>query len=172
MVKNSGGKRCKSRAAKHTGDFTRQSMMLPSPPSEQVALVLNMHGPHCTVLTTDGIQRTCMIRKKFRGRNKRQNFITKGSWVLVGLREFSSETVGGKNKLAPCDLLSTYSDANRSELISTFGMDDFASFFESEHETFDVRDITFDKEVLEHDNKSSNSEEALQCGEEVCIDDI
>jgi initiation factor 1A len=50
----------------------------------------------------DGVERLCVMRKKFRGRGKRDNMVGKGSWVLVGLREWESSS---RNK---CDLIEVY----------------------------------------------------------------
>ena len=38
------------------------------------------------VLCIDNISRMLIIRKKFKGRNKRNNMVGLNSWVLAGLR--------------------------------------------------------------------------------------
>lgn len=62
-------------------------------------------GQHCEVLCADGISRLCVIRNKFRGRGKRDNTLVRGTWVLVGCREWETPPEG---KLAKCDLLHVY----------------------------------------------------------------
>jgi len=59
-------------------------------------------GGMISVVCMDGVERLCVMRKKFRGRGKRDNMIGKGSWVLVGLREWESSS---RNK---CDLIEVY----------------------------------------------------------------
>ena len=59
-------------------------------------------GGMMNVMCIDGVERLCVMRKKFRGRGKRDNMVGKGSWVLVGLREWESSS---RNK---CDLIEVY----------------------------------------------------------------
>ena len=40
------------------------------------------------VMDEDGNELNCHMGGKFRGRNKRQNIVEKGKWLLVGLREW------------------------------------------------------------------------------------
>ena len=58
------------------------------------------------VTCSDGAERLCVIRRKFRGRHKRSNEVTTGSLVLVGLYEWAAKAQGKKQK---CDLLHVYS---------------------------------------------------------------
>ena len=45
----------------------------------------------------DGVERIVHIRGKFSGKGKRDNFVTTGSWVLVGLHEWEkSDDVAAK----------------------------------------------------------------------------
>ena len=62
------------------------------------------------VFCNDEVTRLCIIRKKFKGRNKKYNIVNIDSIVLVGLRTW--EVVGEKKK-PKVDLLCTY---NSSEL--------------------------------------------------------
>jgi hypothetical protein len=66
----------------------------------------------CYVRLLDGStgDRLCIIRNKFKGRGKRDNILDTGSWVLVGLREWSS-------KQDTCDLLEVYNAAERDRLM-------------------------------------------------------
>jgi hypothetical protein len=58
----------------------------------------------------DEKERRCVIRGKFRSsRGKRDNFISKGSWVLVGVRDWSSD-----NQV--CDLLEVYNENDKIKL--------------------------------------------------------
>jgi translation initiation factor IF-1 len=90
MVRNiSGGTGTKSLARKLTGNHS-SVVPLPSNPLEKIALVSKIHGSHCDVTLEDGSSLICHIRSKFRGRNKRGNTISVGSFVLIGLREWES----------------------------------------------------------------------------------
>jgi len=68
----------------------------------------------CHVLCQDNKTRLCFIRGKFRGRGKRDNMISNGRWILVGLRDYESEKAGGK--MDNCDLLDVYSDQDKERL--------------------------------------------------------
>jgi hypothetical protein len=70
----------------------------------------------CHVLCQDNKTRLCFIRGKFRGRGKRDNMISNGRWILIGLRDYESEKAGGK--LDNCDLLDVYSDQDKERLKS------------------------------------------------------
>ena len=74
---------------------------------------------HCI---DDGM-RLCHIRGKFTGRRKRDNFVTIGGWVMVGLRECDDAIVTAAShasgqKLAGCDLLEVYSSSEKEQLKS------------------------------------------------------
>ena len=84
-------------------------------------------GKECHVICQDGIKRLCHIRGKFSGKKRRDNILSKGIWVLVGLREFETKhegagqvcatsTTGKLNKLDKCDLLEIYSDKDKDYL--------------------------------------------------------
>ena len=53
------------------------------------------------------------MRNKFRGRGKRDNVISVGTWLLIGLREFESVKEGKKQT---CDLLEVYKDSDKQKL--------------------------------------------------------
>jgi len=90
MVRNiSGGTGTKSLARKLTSNHS-SVVPLPSNPLEKIAIVSKIHGSHCDVTLEDGTSLICHIRSKFRGRNKRGNTISVGTFVLVGLRDWES----------------------------------------------------------------------------------
>jgi translation initiation factor IF-1 len=74
----------------------------------------NMFQCHCI----DNIVRICCIRGKFSGRNKRDNTIVPGTWILIGLREWENTTSlnNGIKKLQQCDLLEIYSGISKERL--------------------------------------------------------
>ena len=75
------------------------------------------------VKCVDGYERLCHIRGKFTGRSKRENALSQGTWVLIGLRqwdadkEFALKTskIPGKS-IQKCDLLEIYTPAEREKL--------------------------------------------------------
>jgi initiation factor 1A len=70
-------------------------------------------GGMADVLCNDGIVRLLVIRRSFRGRNKRDNFVALNSVVLVGIRQWEVVAVGKKSK---ADLLYIYSKSQVYEL--------------------------------------------------------
>jgi len=120
MVKNiNGGSGHKGKARKHTTNNSNSNMIntrLALIDGELYAQVTkNMGNGMCHVICQDGKTRLCIIRGKFRGRGKRDNTITNGKWILIGLREYESEK---KDKLENCDLLEVYQDTDKARLIS------------------------------------------------------
>ena len=91
MVKNTtGGSGAKSLARKLTSSSS-SAVPLPSSEDEVIAIVSKIHGAHCDVLLHDGTKLICHIRNKFRGRNKRQNVLSVGSFVLTAIRSWQSD---------------------------------------------------------------------------------
>jgi len=118
MVKNSGGNKCKRGAQKHmTGANLRHlHEKNPEEPCEMYAVVVKLYGgSNCEVLCEDDVTRMCIIRNKFRGRGKRDNFLCTGVWVLVGTRSWEIKHSG---KLLNCDLLYVYSDDEKQKLLT------------------------------------------------------
>ena len=66
------------------------------------------------MLCDDDKERLCMIRCKFSGRNKSSNFISNGSWCIIGLRDWQTTK---KGKLEICDLIEIYSHDEKTNLI-------------------------------------------------------
>lgn len=73
-------------------------------------------GGMCSVKCEDGSTRTCVMRSKFRGRDKRNNMLSMGTWLLVGARDWEGSAHG---KPAKCDLLEVYSQSEKETLIQT-----------------------------------------------------
>ena len=114
MVKNKvGGNKAKKYGRKHmVGDnmpvkvrFTKEG--------EMYAIVIKHYGQgRMDVLCEDDQIRSCVIRKKFRGRHKHNNKAVVGYFIMVGLRDW--ETSKDKEN---CDLLETYDDQEKEKLI-------------------------------------------------------
>ena len=114
MVRNTkGGKGAKSMARKSfasSGTFP-----IPTSDMEQFAIVSKMYGPSCHVLLNDGSTILCHIRNKFKGRHKSANLISVGSIILIGFRDWESET-NRKN----ADLLFVYDNVQANSLADRF----------------------------------------------------
>ena len=117
MVKNKkGGSKHKKMARKNVSSNNYENIKLVESTNkyELYACVTRLLGNGMAeVLCNDEKKRLLIIRGKFCGRNRRDNQITLGSLVLVGIREWE---VVKKNKLPKSDLLYVYSKTQTSEL--------------------------------------------------------
>ena len=121
MVKNTtGGSKAKGQARKVGGGGQTHRLHISHDELEVYAVAVRAYGKAMfEVLCVDNIKRLCHIRGKFKGRGKRDNFITVGTYLLVGLREWESqEALIGKTKLPNCDLIAVYSDQDKDRLKS------------------------------------------------------
>ena len=125
MVKNeAGGCKGKKVARKHTTK-KKNELRLSLSSDEKYAIVKKVLGNTCDVICDDGKDRRCIIRGKFTGRNKRDNMLDSGVYVLIGMREWVVEDVtqggsGGNNKgIRYCDLLEVYNSMERDILRRT-----------------------------------------------------
>ena len=109
MVKNTtGGSKTKGQARKFVTAKPSNALRLSQDEYESYAQVIKMLGNGmCHVLCMDGVTRLCHIRGKFRGRGKRDNFISNGSWILAGLREWEEGKESSKGKLQNCDTVTS-----------------------------------------------------------------
>lgn len=130
MVRNTGGggahKRC---ARKHSAPASNSHQQTRrKEEGEEYAIVTAMSGgQHCQVMCADEHARTCVIRKKFRGRGKRDNTLALGTWVLVAPRDDWERREPGSTKLCKCDLLEVYSSGERERLLASPGDCDFSA---------------------------------------------
>jgi hypothetical protein len=119
MVKNTfGGCKAKSFARKNLS-ISSSTFISPSSPFECVGCVHKLLGNgRCIVkiIHPSITEIQCVIRNKFRGRSKRNNLITIGSFVLIGLYDWEAPNFKGS------DLLHVYSDEDISILRNSFNM--------------------------------------------------
>ena len=114
MVKNTQGGKHKNQARKHLTAPTSSRLRLPEDDMECFAKVTAMSGNgmcrvavvHKNELLPDVC---CHIRGKFRGKNKRRNLVLRDSFVLIGLRDWTTD-------LKDCDLLEVYPVESYSNL--------------------------------------------------------
>jgi len=141
MVKNIvGGCKSKKMARKTCQTASIPSTMLTirysSNENEEYAMVKKMFGNgRCLVLTNKDKELHCIIRNKFRGRSKRGNVVSIGSFILVGLREWESKT-GYKT----CDLLEVYEE---DEVMLLKNNKDFQTLIKETEEKEDIFSCSF-----------------------------
>lgn len=119
MVKNvHGGKGHKGFARKNAVSGKAHSKLRVAEEAGEVYARVSkiLGGSNLHVECMDTKQRLCHIRGKFKGRGKRDNTVVVGTWVLVGLRDWSASGSSKKDKLEECDLLEVYRDADKSRL--------------------------------------------------------
>jgi translation initiation factor 1A len=188
MVKNTtGGSKAKGQARKFV-NAPKQSnnLRVSQDECEVYAQVTKMLGNGmCHVLCIDNNTRLCHIRGKFRGRGKRDNFISNNNWVLVGLREWELDKQDTSNKpnakLQNCDLLEVYSQLDIDRLKNTIDEDwsIFNNGFDKNKKEEDDFDFIDEKnseyiELIEKELSSGNNNISIkiQEEEEINIDDI
>jgi len=128
MVRNEGGgNKMKHLARKHVNGSSQQQankfLRVSLCKEEIYAYIMRLLGNSmCMVKCVDGYERLCHIRGKFTGRSKRENALSQGTWVLVGLRqwdaekEFASKVSKTEKNIQKCDLLEIYSSSEREKL--------------------------------------------------------
>jgi initiation factor 1A len=110
MVKNFGGKNSKKIGRKYVSSYTKggNKLRLTQDEDEIYACVSKMLGNGmCHVLCCDNVQRICIIRNKFRGRGKRDNNLSMGTYVIIGKRSWETNCNAENSK---CDLIEVYND--------------------------------------------------------------
>ena len=117
MVKNLGGNKSKRGARKHTQPSNSGNTRKASQEGEIYASITNVFGNgRAEMVCMDGVKRLLVIRKKFKGRNKRDNTVAKGTWVLAGRRMWEVRCADDKEV---CDLLEVYSASDMDHLKSS-----------------------------------------------------
>ena len=159
MVKNNkGGSKSKKIARKHVNAAVNKTIRRVSEDGEMYAIVVNHFGGQCEVVTTDGVTRLCILRGKFKGRARRDNNIKKGSWVMIGVREWEMRE-DGKEK---CDLLCVYSDLDRDELKQSKDV----NFAALDKVNTEMTGVEIDNNVVFKDDNTSDYNTILEENEE------
>jgi translation initiation factor IF-1 len=131
MVLNTkGGSNAKKIANKHVNK-TKSGLRLSENKNEIYGIVKKLNGNTFDVLCYDKKIRRCILRGKFKGRGKRDNLISTETWVLIGLRDFSTATASATASATAtattteyklCDLLEVYSSSEKESLKRTHGI--------------------------------------------------
>ena len=116
MVKNNtGGNKSKGFARKNL--VKRDSALRVAREEGEIyaQAVKVMGGSIASAIDINGNPLRAHIRGKFRGRGKRDNFISPGTWLLVGLHDWQSEKAK-PSELRDCDILEVYSETDKNRL--------------------------------------------------------
>ena len=160
MVKNKkGGSSHKKMARKFVNNNSgpRKLRKAKLNDGEIYAKVLQMYGNGmCNVICSDNVERLCIIRRRFKGRNKRDNMVGLNSILLVGRREWE---LVADNKKQKVDLLYVYNESDVKELVKEEGFSQIV-WPESEHEKDKndygvefTNDINYQEEEVVVENK-------------------
>jgi len=119
MVKNFGGKHGKKIARKNAHSNTEgnnnRKMRFAHGDEEMYGIVTKCLGNgQFLIVCNDQVERLCILRNKFTGRNKQSNMLSIGSWVIVGLRTWETSN---KNKRDKCDMLEVYTNNEKHKLL-------------------------------------------------------
>ena len=187
MVKNkTGGNKSKKTARKHmnqTGSSYNRKLRLIEEQGENYAAVIKiLGGPNCEVICNDGVRRQCIIRNKFRGRDKRDNNISPGVWILVGVRDWEART----SKSTKCDLLEVYT-SNEKEKLKTIKSINFTNLIKAfeddlsksmDNIVFEDDSISIRKKNIINNNSDNNSDDEIddviddEIDDEIDVDEI
>lgn len=119
MVKNFGGKHGKKIARKNAHSNSEAShnrkLRFANGSEELYGLVTKCLGNgQFLIMCIDQVERLCVIRNKFTGRNKQSNMISVGSWAIIGLRTWETTKPNKKEK---CDMLEVYTNNEKHKLL-------------------------------------------------------
>jgi initiation factor 1A len=166
MVKNVNGGKHKNQARKHAIDCNKK-LRLRGGELELYAVVLSkLGGNKLEVYCMDGAKRLCIMPGKFTNR-RRDNMVEKGSWILIGLRDW--ETAKEREN---CDLLEAYNENEKKKLKNT--INENWNVFEPKTVEEDVVHFTNDYEEQQETirNEIRNNDYSVTMNEIVDIDDI
>jgi len=167
MVKNTGGNKTKGQARKFINSDDKKDTKKLRESSDlleiycQVEKVLG-NGMY-NVICLDGKNRLCHSAGKFRGRNKKDNFVSLGTWLLVGLREY--EAGGSNKKLQNCDLLEVYTDSEKERLKTTVNQD-WSMFIKNDNKnSFTTNEVVVSSENVMFGDSNTMEYQALMSAE-------
>ena len=147
MVKNKvGGNKAKKFARKNMGETMQNKKLRFSQHEDEVYGIVNkiVGNGQVIVMCQDGIERLCFIRNKFSGRNKHNNLINSGSWVIIGKRSWETPK---ENKLEKCDLLEIYTN-NEKHILQQECNIDFTNLLKEEYKLSNIDVNNEDENVI------------------------
>ena len=157
MVKNEGGGCNGKKVARKHKTKGKNDLRLSNSADEKYAIVKKLLGNTCDVICEDGVNRRCIIRGKFTGRNKRDNMLDSGTYILIGMREWVDEAGHSRhadeNNVKYCDLLEVYNSMERDILRRTHNI--FSSLKDESGNKYEDRDTNVmfvDENTLKYQN--------------------
>lgn len=168
MVKNTqGGSKHKSQARKNANPNVSNNIRYPQEDGECFAKVVKMLGNGmCSVNLVYNDQLysniVCHIRGKFRSKNKKNNFVSIGSTLLVGLRTWSSN-------INACDLLDIYNDIHLSNINLPYSLSAQPNF---NHDSFVFSNNSHSDNTLFHNNLSIIDDNIIHHNHDIDFDHI
>ena len=190
MEKNTlGGNKSKGFARKNTVKRETRLRVAEEEGEIYAQAVKVMGGSIASAIDIEGNPLRAHIRGKFRGRGKRDNFISPGTWLLVGLHAWEADK---PDEIKNCDVLEVYSDLDKQRLMTSVTSVNWSIFLSndtnSSHATTDDKedarftfedDVTQEYEQLIATTTKSNLkaaatavEQAQEYEEEINVDDI
>ena len=114
MPRNKKGGSGHKKMANKTGETDSKELVISRDKDELYAVVIKNYGNgRSEVLCNDGRKRLLNIPKRFRGRNKWDNMVSPGTYVLVGIRSWE---VRATSKMQKCDLIYVYDTTELTRL--------------------------------------------------------
>ena len=174
MVKNKfGGNRHKKMASKDVKMVHTRKTRYIKEDGEMYARVTKMSGGgHAVIDCDDGVERTLVIRNKFKKRNKRDNTLSEGTYVLAGIRLW--EVIAPKKK-QKADLLYVYGKSEVEDikkkckiLFSTINEDNEDVSIEFVNNDTEIEDI----KLPANNNTTKKLNLKTEKGDDISWDDI
>jgi hypothetical protein len=135
MVKNStGGNKSKGFARKNLVKRDT-ALRVAQEEGEIYAQAVKVMGCNiASAIDIDGNPLRAHIRGKFRGRGKRDNFITPNTWLLVGLHDWQSNKIKAGD-VKDCDILEVYNDTDKNRLRNSVTTINWSKFVVNDSKT-------------------------------------
>ena len=134
MVKNStGGNKSKGFARKNLVKRDNALRVAQEDGEIYAQAVKVMGGSIASAIDINGNPLRAHIRGKFRGRGKRDNFISPGTWLLVGLHNWKTSSKPGEQR--DCDILEVYNDTDKNRLKNTITTINWTTFINNDTKT-------------------------------------
>jgi len=162
MVKNStGGNKSKGFARKNLTKKDNKLRIAQEEGEIYAQAVKVMGGSIVSAIDINGNQLRGHIRGKFRGRGKRDNFISPNTWLLVGLHSWENNEEQIKN----CDVLEVYSETDKTRLKNTINNVNWSKFIANDNLIFGNNDnngTTNDDDIILKDETIADYENLFQ----------
>ena len=95
---------------------------------------------------------------KIQRQGKRDNFIGRGTWLLVGIRDWESgESKEAKGKLQNCDLLEVYKDLDKDRLKNSVHVD-WSAFVDNDKKNSNLEKV---QDSFEFTDKGTEEYESI-----------